>query len=96
MIRYYLPGGFFIHGDYAFGKSTFKYSGEKDQSDLSKYNLGVGYAAFISEKIAIEPSVMYRKTTLQDKEGETSNKSSLGELVVGVSINFYLNWKSKQ
>ena len=97
MVRFYLPGGFFIHSDYSFGKYNSRYgSDNNDQSGLTKYTLGVGYAAFISEKIAIEPSVTYRNTTIKDQEGEFSGKSSLGEFVIGVSINFFLNWKANQ
>ena len=96
MIRYYLPGGFFIHGDYSFGKNKSSYSSDSDKSNLTKFNVGIGYAIFVSEQIAIEPTIMYRNTTDKEKESEYTQKSSMGEMVLGVTMNFYLNWRAKE
>lgn len=92
LVRYYLEPGVFFHGLYNFGssKSTLDYSyGEfEDKSGLSQFQIGVGYAARITDTVLFEPMIGYYSDTTKDKEADT--KSTTGGLFVAGSFTIIL------
>jgi hypothetical protein len=57
VFRYYAPFGMFVHADVAFGKSKFKSSSggssNSDDSNQTKWQLGIGYAFFANDFVSI-------------------------------------------
>lgn len=74
--RYYIVGKYFLGAEY----STSKFSGASNSTNF--LNLEGGYAAFLTESIAIEPSIIYATTT-----GDTPTYSNFG-LRIGFSLYF--------
>lgn len=73
-VRYYLPQNIFFQGQVAFGSSKDKYgSGNVDEDKYSNsgFTLGVGYAYFLNDNIAIEPLIGYGSWGQKDKETDT-------------------------
>jgi hypothetical protein len=97
-VRFYTPGGFFFHADIAFGKNTYKSSSDWGSSSgedkLTKYQLGIGYAIFVNDFVALEPSVTYRSSKMTNVDGEAEGKDNLGEFVVGMGFSIYLHKRS--
>ena len=92
-IRYYLPKNFFLGAGYNSVSTT---STGPYGSSTSGYSIPfeVGYAAFITPNIAIEPSIVY--VTGDDKGGITYSGMSTGaNSAFGVNLGFtvYLNRK---
>ena len=94
-VRFYTPGGFFFHADVAFGKNTSKSSSDwgsyTGEDKLSKYQLGIGYAIFINDFVALEPSMTYRSSKTKNTDGEARGEERLGEFVVGMGFSIYLH-----
>jgi hypothetical protein len=94
VFRYYAPYGLFFHADVAFGKSTSKSSGgisETQDSNQIKWQLGVGYAAFVNDFISVEPSIMYRKSSDKEKHQSTESTLKTGDFIIGVGLNIFLH-----
>lgn len=90
-LRYYAPGGFFVHADIGFGKNVDKYDGETNDARLMKWQAGMGYAFFVQENIAIEPGLSYRKSSSKRESDFGNMEGSLGEFVVGVGFTLFLH-----
>lgn len=93
--RYYLPQGYFGHFEIGPGSSseTWKSSGNDDSKH--KYNsflwsLGVGYAFFLNDHVAVEPMVSYMSTTYTDKDN-TSYKEKNNVISFQVGFTIYLD-----
>jgi outer membrane protein len=99
MIRYYTAGGFFVFADILFGKNTYKetWEGGEDKSDsnLSKWQLGIGYAFFLNDFVSIEPGIMYRSTASKYKGDSIEYNSQLGEFVLGVGFSIFLHKRTE-
>jgi outer membrane protein len=98
LIRYYAPGGFFVHADIAWGKDMEKYAAgglsDEEDANVNKWQLGAGYAFFVNDHIAIEPNLIYRNSTTKRSNEFAEFKTSLGELVIGVGFSIFLHHKS--
>ncbi|WP_299760576.1 hypothetical protein [uncultured Pontibacter sp.] len=81
--RYYLDNGIF--GELTLKGGLLNFS-TGDKTDLAQGTLGVGYALFVNEKIAIEPIISFRYT--REWQGDDANVS-FGPLI-GVGIQAYL------
>lgn len=81
--RYYLDNGIF--GELTLKGGLLNFS-TGDKTDIAQGSLGVGYALFVNEKIAIEPMVSFRYT--REWQGDDANVS-LGPMI-GVGIQAYL------
>jgi outer membrane protein len=97
-IRLYTKGGLFFMGNYSFGKSItkYKYSGgsESDENNVSKWKLGIGYAAFLNDHVALEPSLSYQGFSLKEDENDSDLTYSTGQVVIGLGFSIYLGRKS--
>ncbi|OKL41437.1 hypothetical protein A3841_10305 [Pontibacter flavimaris] len=83
--RYYLDSGLF--GELALKGGLLNFStGAK--TDIAQGTLGVGYAIFVNEKIAVEPMLSFRYT--REWQGNDANVS-FGPMI-GVGIQAYL-WR---
>jgi hypothetical protein len=100
VLRFYTPGGLFFHADVMFGKNTYKSSSDWGSSSgedkINKYQLGVGYAIFLNDFVALEPSVMYRSSKLKNTDGDTKGEDKLGEFVIGMGFSIYLHKRSSE
>jgi hypothetical protein len=98
VFRYYAPFGLFAHGDFSFGKYKEKYSdsfgSETDESTLTKWNIGVGYAAFVNDFVSIEPSIMYSSARSKSSDADFKSTTTLGQFMVGVGISVFIGKKS--
>ncbi|AKD04774.1 hypothetical protein POKO110462_07840 [Pontibacter korlensis] len=81
--RYYLDNGVF--GELALKGGLLNFS-SGDKTDLFEGTMGVGYAIFINEKIAIEPMISFRYT--REWQGDAANVS-FGPMI-GVGVQAYL------
>lgn len=91
-VRYYLDQGVFVHGLYNFGssKSTtdFATSEIENKNGLSQFQVGVGYAARITDTVLFEPVIGYYSDTTKDKE--TDDKSTYGGLFISGGFTIIL------
>jgi outer membrane protein len=91
-VRYYLPMSVFFQGSATFG--TQKYSNENSSGDsesiyrMRRYSLSVGYAWFLNDYVALEPSIGYQNDVLKDKEGDY--KTTTGSLALRAALAIYL------
>jgi hypothetical protein len=89
-IRYYLPMAIFFHGSASFGslsaKSDAAFENQDQKATLFNWSLGVGYAWFLNDYVAVEPSVGYLNSNVEYKESESGWKSSALALSVGLAI----------
>jgi outer membrane protein len=93
-VRVYTKGGVFFTGNYSLGKTIYNitYSGGSSKSEVntSKWKLGVGYAAFLNDHVALEPSLCYQATSLKEDEGTNDATYSTGQVVIGLGLSIYL------
>lgn len=97
-IRLYTKGGLFFMGNYSFGKRIYKYSysgvSDSEEVNTSKWKLGVGYAAFLNEHVALEPSVSYQGNSLKEADSDSDFTVNTGQIVIGLGLSIYLGKKS--
>jgi hypothetical protein len=93
--RVFMPGGFFFHGDVGFGKNTIKsssdYGGNTDSNRVTVITVGMGYAIFLNDFIALEPTLMYKISKSKDSEDGAVIETRLGEFVMGAGLSIYLH-----
>lgn len=99
VFRYYAPFGLFIHTDVAFGKSKLKSSNDgssfTEDSKLTQWRIGVGYAFFANEFVSIEPSIIYRNSSSKEKDETSESTSKTGDFEVGIGLNIFLHKQAK-
>lgn len=91
-VRYYLKPGIFFQGSFGVGASKSAQSGTTTSdrsSGVSSWSLGAGYAWFLNDYVAIEPTIGYN-TTIK-KEGDF--KYINGGFGINVGIQVYLGAK---
>lgn len=84
--RYYLDNGVFGELNLKGGLLSLSSGGSK--TNIAQGALGVGYALFVNEKIAVEPMLSFRYT--REWRGDNAN-TSFGP-VLGVGVQAYL-WR---
>ncbi len=98
-LRIYTKGGIFFMGNYSFGKSITKYAysggSDKNESNISKWKLGVGYAAFLNDHVALEPSLSYQGFSMKEDENDSDLTYRTGQVVIGLGLSIYLGRKSE-
>ncbi|WP_276496031.1 hypothetical protein [Pontibacter litorisediminis] len=87
--RYYLDNGIFGELNLKGGLLNFSTG---DKTDIAQGTLGVGYAIFVNEKIAVEPMLSFRYT--REWQGNDANVS-FGPMI-GVGIQAYLLRRTSQ
>jgi hypothetical protein len=96
-VRYYLPQRLFGQFELGVGTSKDKWTYVDDDDEEYKYksfvwSLGVGYAYFLNDNVAIEPMVSYNATTYTDKD-DTKDKDKYGYIMLQIGFNIYLDFK---
>jgi outer membrane protein len=90
-VRYYL-GNVFFHGQAGFGsgKNNYERPGfeSEGKSSFTNWNLGAGYAIFLNDNVAIEPTLGYQSSAV--KYDGSDEKSITGGLYLRVGIQVYL------
>lgn len=94
-VRYYLPQNIFFQGQFGFGSAKDKHEESNGADTEVKYNLfnwslGVGYAAFITDNIAIEPMISYGSDILTRKDSNPKAKHIDNNFTIGVGFQIYL------
>lgn len=85
--RYYFNNGFFAEGAvaYGFGKIDDDFFGEQNFSTFG-FSIGAGYALFLGDHVAIEPSINYIRDYQKFKNSDTTDILSAIELGVGFKV----------
>lgn len=93
--RYYFGPGVFVHGGIDVGSNKVKYSGDfsgEEKESIFGGNIGVGYAIFLNDHVAIEPMVAYEARTLTNKTpNQDEDKFKTGGLAFRVGLQIYLD-----
>ncbi len=87
-VRYYLPQGAFGQAEVGIGSSKLKGEGEQKTNDFL-WSLGVGYAYFLNDNVAIEPMVSYNAATNTDAD-DTKYKQKTNTISLAVGLSIYL------
>ncbi len=89
-VRYYLKPGIFFQGMYGLGSENYtSTSGAKTSYNLSSWSLGVGYAWFLNDHVALEPLIGYQSYAY--KTG--GNKTIDAGLAISLGLQVYLGAK---
>lgn len=87
VVRYYLPMKVFGQLSYVFGSQKSDDGTFDVTYKTGDLGIAVGYAAFLNDHVALEPSVGYHLTSLTPEEGDGLSGSAFG---VNVGISVYL------
>lgn len=103
-VRYYLDAGLFFQAGVGFGSASstvedYDFLEDKVISTESSagafgYAVGVGYAIFLNDNVALEPSLGYGSVTYSENDlpdGVDEIKTTAAGLNVGVGISIFLN-----
>jgi len=94
-VRYYLPQRFFGQLELGLGSSKNKWNYVNEEDEEFKYksffwSLGVGYAYFLNNNVAIEPMLSYNSTTRTERD-DTSDKDKYGLIMLQIGFSIYLD-----
>lgn len=85
-VRYYLKPGIFGEGSVGFGKGKIESDQIGSSGDYSLFNwsLGVGYAWFLNDHVALEPVIRYENSKFEGRDFSTSG------LALQIGLQVYL------
>jgi outer membrane protein len=92
--RYYLPVNVFFHGELGIGTSRTRYEDQNfndEQRNIFNLALGAGYALFLTDNVAVEPTLMYKFS--RSKYDDEDEKDTDSGLFLGVGFQIYLGNK---
>jgi outer membrane protein len=96
-VRYYLDQGIFFQGEFNLGSGKTKQSlgsiSQETKFGLTGLGLGVGYAYFLNDNVAVEPLIGYQTLTTTNKESDPESKFIDGGLFLRVGFQIYLGSK---
>lgn len=84
--RYYLPINLFFEG--YFGLASRRGGNNRADTGLG-YSLGVGYALFLNDHVALEPALRFRGYALTDGDNRDLNNGRFGTLL-SIGFQIYL------
>jgi hypothetical protein len=91
-VRYYFDPGFFVQGSFGVGSSTFTNNNVGGENETkyrtSNLGLGVGYAYFLKDNVAIEPMIGYSSYSSKTKGSDSKDINS--QLYLSVGFQIYL------
>jgi outer membrane autotransporter protein len=91
-VRYYFDPGFFVQGSFGVGATNYHYDNVGGENDVkyrtSNFGLGVGYAYFLNDNIAIEPMIGYASYSSKTKGSDAKDINS--QLYLSVGFQIYL------
>lgn len=91
--RYYFGNGFFAEGTVGIGSSTTSSAFFPDdiKSSVFGWRVGGGYALFLGEHIAVEPTIFYSRESQKAKDApDNAPKNILSSIFLGVGFTAYL------
>ena len=90
--RYYHTSGVFGHLGFDLGSAKDEDSiggnTNKDKYSVFGIRFGAGYAIFLNDNVAVEPTLMYESTSMKDKA--TDVKDINNGLVIRIGFNIFL------
>jgi len=89
--RYYLDNGVFFLGNVGFGNGKIESEGFDSESSFRQWNLGAGYAIFLNEWVAIEPTITYGSASTTDEDQDPEEKFIQRGLQLNVGFNIFLH-----
>jgi hypothetical protein len=93
--RYYLPQGIFAQAEIGIGLSNekwFEANGDLDEDypySSLKWSLGIGYAHFLNNYVALEPMISYISTITTYRD-DTNWKEKTGNFFLQLGFSIYL------
>lgn len=87
--RYYLPQGLFGEAEVGFGSNKTKAENEEVKSKIFQWSVGVGYAIFLNDNVALEPLVSYGSRTDTNSE-DTKYKDKFSGIGLNIGLSVYL------
>jgi len=102
MVRYYIAEtGLYGQLSYGFGSSIDKYTdgsnSTEDKAKVSNLGIGLGYSIFLSDDVALSPSLAYSmlKTTIEDGAyddagNEVDYVAKIGGISFGLGVTVFL------
>jgi hypothetical protein len=92
--RYYLDPGIFFQAQVGFGSHTDKTTDIVNNATVTRttkggvglWGIGVGYAYFLTDNVAIEPLLSYQSVSAKDKDSDTKDITSGIYFNVGFQI----------
>jgi hypothetical protein len=91
-VRYYLPVPVFFQASATFGGQRIEYdepaTAGQIKSSLKKWSLAAGYAYFLNDYVAIEPSIGYQSDVTKNKDNDS--KSTVRSIALSAALTIYL------
>ena len=91
-VRYYLDFGLFFQGQVGFGSQKSKNENGNTTTTVKygtfDWGLGVGYAYFLNDHVALEPMITYGQNILKDDDSD--GKLSYSGIGINVGLQVYL------
>ncbi|MBC7923630.1 MAG: autotransporter outer membrane beta-barrel domain-containing protein [Ferruginibacter sp.] len=84
--RYYFPQKLFLEGEAGFGRQS--YNEDDFRNKIFAYSLGVGYAAFLNDHLALEPMIRYQGTQYTNSR-DNRYRDKYGALRLGLGLQVY-------
>ena len=93
--RYYFGPGIITEAGFGFGTRSFKFTsgnGTTTETDyvLSSLHLGLGYAFFLNDNVAVEPMLVYRTNSARVVDSDPKAKNIDGGVYLQVGFQIYL------
>lgn len=92
--RYYFKNGFFTEALIGIGSQKTKTDGavfgdNELKSSSFGFRVGAGYAFFLGEHVAIEPTINYSWEDINPKDAPSDYKETLSSIFLGIGISAY-------
>lgn len=89
-IRFYPYKDLFVAGSVGFGTSNATLSNTTFKSNLFAYQAGVGYSIFLNKHVALEPTLIYASTTINQDTQNTNSDFTTQGLTLGIGFRIFL------
>ena len=88
-VRYYFPINVFLDGRAGLGTGKGAELAVYNESRIFGYSVGVGYAAFLNDNVALEPIIRYRGANYTNKANDNFRTTN-GNLEFAIGLQIYL------
>ena len=89
-VRYYIKPGVFFQGAYGIGsqkdKQTYQDVTQEQKYGARNWLFAVGYAIFLNDRVAVEPMLGYKTSTLKNKDADSKSWDSSLFFKVGLQV----------
>lgn len=90
-VKYYLESGIFGQANFGFGSAKNDFGSGETKYSASTWRLGVGYAAFLNDNVAIEPMLSYGSDRLKEKDSDPEVIQIDNSFRISVGFTIFLN-----